>query len=179
MSTRKIIFAVNFAAQKHQNQRRKNKEATPYVNHPIEVANLLATVGEIDDEIVLIAALLHDTLEDTATTPEEIKNLFGSEVLSIVQELTDDKTLPKQQRKTMQIQLAPHRSSQAKQIKLADKTCNIISIIDTPPHTWDIARRREYLLWARQVVNGLEGCNKKLENYFDRYYQKALKVLGI
>src|SRR5947199_4835157 len=113
----KLLAALNFAAQKHRAQRRKDSEATPYINHPIAVAELLARVGQVDDLSVLQAAILHDTVEDTQTTPEEIENQFGEAVRKLVAEVTDEKSLPKAERKRRQIEHAPQLSTAAKQIK--------------------------------------------------------------
>ena len=123
-----ILAAVHFAADKHRDQRRKDAEASPYINHPIEVAELLERVGGITDIVTLQGALLHDTIEDTNTTPEELEKAFGKEVRSVVEEVTDDKRLPKEDRKRLQIEHAPHVSLRAKQIKLADKIANVRSV---------------------------------------------------
>ena len=130
---RLLLSAANFAAIKHTCQRRKNVAASPYINHPIEVAELLCSVGGVEDEPILIAALLHDTIEDTETSEQEIAEAFGSQVLSLVLECTDDKSLKKQERKRLQIVNAPKKSSGAKQIKIADKICNLRSIRVDPP----------------------------------------------
>ncbi len=128
-----LIQAINFAAKKHRSQKRKGAEAEPYINHPLEVLNLLTSVGKVADFDVLIAAVLHDTIEDTKTTEEEIENLFGANVRKMVSELTDDKSLPKAERKQMQIEHAPHVSLGAKQIKLCDKISNIRDVLENPP----------------------------------------------
>lgn len=159
----KILKAVQFAATKHSNQRRKNKEASPYINHPIEVANHLSSVGEVEDEDILIAALLHDTIEDTDTTREEIAAEFGERVASLVCECTDDKSLPKLERKRLQIENAPKKSPGAKLIKIADKTCNLRAILSDPPGDWAISRQHDYFLWAEKVLVGLLGENEALD----------------
>ncbi len=130
----KLLQAVSFAAKKHIAQKRKGNDAAPYINHPLEVANLLANVGKVEDYDVLIAAVLHDTIEDTETTKEEITELFGSNVCGMVLEVTDDKSLPKSERKQKQIEHAPHLSHGAKLIKLGDKISNIHDIIENPPN---------------------------------------------
>lgn len=158
----KIIKAVKFAAEKHADQRRKNKAATPYINHPIEVAEHLFSVGGIADEDVLDAAILHDTIEDTNTTYEEIVENFGSRVANIVLECTDDKSLDRAERKRLQIVNAKNKSSEAKCVKLADKTCNLRSIIYDPPN-WSIQRQIEYFDWAELVIAGLLGENEALD----------------
>ncbi len=162
-----LLKALNFSAKKHSNQRRKGQDATPYINHPIQVAEILWQIGGIHDMIVIIAALLHDTLEDTDATTEEIERLFGKAILNVVLEVTDDKTLPKMERKRLQIQNAPHKSIFAKQLKLADKICNINDIIHSPPHTWSPQRQQEYIAWTQQVIAGIRGTNAALENYYD------------
>jgi guanosine-3',5'-bis(diphosphate) 3'-pyrophosphohydrolase len=159
----RILQAASFAATKHTGQRRKNAAAGPYINHPIEVAEHLSTVGGVTDEDILIAALLHDTVEDTDTTREEIAEWFGENVASLVMECTDDKSLPKQERKRLQIVNAPHKSPGAKQIKLADKTCNLRTMVEDPPADWPLQRQIEYFEWAEKVVAGLLGQNEALD----------------
>jgi guanosine-3',5'-bis(diphosphate) 3'-pyrophosphohydrolase len=173
-----LLKALNFAADKHRNQRRKDKEASPYINHPIQVADLLSQVGQIQDVITLAGALLHDTLEDTATTSDEIRHLFGEEVLSIVQEVTDDKRLSKVQRKRLQIEHAPYKSTRAKLIKLADKICNVSDIHRSPPSNWSYQRRLEYLAWTEKVVAGLRGVNAALEAYYETVLTAAQQALA-
>ncbi len=168
-----FLNAVKFSAYKHRNQRRKGADASPYINHPINVAELLWNVGEVRDMNILIAALLHDTIEDTETTPEEIESLFGKAVLSLVQECTDDKSLPKAERKRLQILHAPHISAAAKVIKLADKINNVEELTNNPPPDWSLERRREYLDWTEKVVSGLRGVNTALESYFDEVIREA------
>src|SRR5207237_8837529 len=138
------LRALAFAAHKHRDQRRKDAEASPYINHPIALADVLVNEGGVTDVEVLCAALLHDTVEDTATTHEELVNAFGSRVARIVAEVTDDKTLPKAERKRLQIEHAASVSSEAKLVKLADKLCNLRDVADRPPAKWDLERRREY-----------------------------------
>jgi len=162
-----LLKALHFSAKKHSNQRRKGQDAAPYINHPIQVAEILWQIGGIHDMIVIIAALLHDTLEDTDATPEEIKHLFGEAVLNLVLEVTDNKTLPKMERKRLQVQNTPHKSTRAKQIKLADKICNINDIIHSPPQSWSPQRQQEYIAWTQQVIAGSRGTNAALENYYD------------
>jgi Guanosine polyphosphate pyrophosphohydrolases/synthetases len=168
-----LIKAASFAAQKHTGQTRKGAAREPYINHPLEVANLLANVGEVSDCEVLTAAVLHDTIEDTRTTPEEITELFGEKVCGYVQEVTDDKSLPKDERKRRQVEHAPHLSHGAKQIKLADKISNITDICKSPPADWSLERKLRYIEWSESVVAGLRGANEKLEKYFDELVVKA------
>lgn len=169
----KLLEAASFAAQKHRDGRRKGSDAEPYINHPLEVANLLANVGGVSDVDILLAAVLHDTIEDTETTREELEDRFGKRVSEFVLEVTDDKNLPKQERKRLQIEHAPHLSAEAKQIKLADKISNIRDITNNPPHEWSLQRRREYIEWGESVATGLRGVNRPLENLFDQTVANA------
>ena len=168
-----LLKAASFAAKKHRYQKRKGDDAEPYVNHPLEVANLLANVGQIEDYDILIAAVLHDTVEDTETTPEELKELFGEKVCGYVLEVTDDKSLPKAERKQKQVEHAPHLSGGAKQIKLGDKISNITDVTNNPPAGWSKERKIEYVEWGERVVAGLRGVNQNLENYFDETVRRA------
>jgi GTP diphosphokinase / guanosine-3',5'-bis(diphosphate) 3'-diphosphatase len=162
-----LLKALSFAARKHQHQRRKNAEASPYINHLITVADILWNVGEVYDLPTLAAAVLHDTLEDTATTPEELETAFGQQVRTIVEEVTDDKRLPKQVRKRLQVQHAMDASLEARCVKLADKISNVADMLETPPADWSLQRRRNYVVWAEEVVDQLRGTNARLEAYFD------------
>lgn len=157
-----LLCAIQFAAERHRNQRRKDVDASPYINHPIAVAHLLATEGGVSDISVLMAAILHDTIEDTGTTVEELRSLFGAEVAEIVSEVTDDKTLPKQRRKDLQVQLAPQKSHKAALIKIADATCNLRDLVDAPPPKWSLEQRQEYFNWAARVVARLRCENASL-----------------
>ena len=178
-NTGQLLKAIRFSADKHRNQRRKDNAHSPYINHPIDVAQLLWDVGNVRDVSVLLAAILHDTIEDTRTHPDEIRDTFGADVLALVLEVTDDKSLPKQDRKRLQIETAPHKSIGAKLIKLADKGCNIRDLLAMPPENWSLECRCEYLLWSEQVVSGLRGTNPALEEYFDREFASGKILLGI
>jgi guanosine-3',5'-bis(diphosphate) 3'-pyrophosphohydrolase len=167
-----ILDAAAFAADKHRNQRRKDKGGSPYINHPIGLAALLANEGGVTDARVLAAALLHDTIEDTETTPAELEERFGAAIKDIVLEVTDDKSLPKAERKQLQVEHAPHISREAKLVKLADKIGNLGDILASPPADWPTARKREYFEWANDVVNGLRGTNAALEAIFDGLYAR-------
>jgi len=169
-----LLKSIAFAADKHKNQRRKDAEGSPYINHPIALANLLANEGGIANVDVLCAAILHDTIEDTETTESELNQLFGEKITSIVLEMTDDKSLPKETRKLKQIEHAPHASIEAKMVKLADKICNVRDIIQSPPADWSQERKREYLVWSKLVVDGLRGTNVKLEKIFDELISKGV-----
>ncbi len=174
-----LFKAYRFSAGKHRNQRRKDSVKSPYINHPIEVAQLLWNVGGVRDANVLLAAILHDTIEDTNTGPEEIRDNFGDEVLSLVLEVTDDKNLPKIKRKRLQIEAAPKKSNGARLITLADKCCNIHDLNSMPPKNWNHKRRTEYLQWTEQVVAGLRSTNAALEEYYDRELTNGKAILNI
>jgi guanosine-3',5'-bis(diphosphate) 3'-pyrophosphohydrolase len=165
-----LLKALAFAARKHRDQRRKDAQASPYINHPIALADVLVNEAAVTDVDVLCAALLHDTLEDTETTPEELEREFGREIAAIVLELTDNKMLKKGTRKRMQIAHAAAASREAKLVKLADKICNLRDINARPPAHWDLRRRREYFDWAKTVVDRLRGADARLEAAFDRAY---------
>lgn len=176
-SATRLLMAIAFAAEKHRHQRRKDAAASPYINHPISVANALAVEGRVTDEAILLAACLHDTVEDTETTFEEIEEIFGTEVSNLVRNVTDDKSLEKAQRKQLQIEHAATSSDKAKQIKVADKICNIRDITTCPPQDWSLERRTEYLDWSQKVVSGCRGVNLSLEKAFDDAIKKAYEVL--
>ena len=167
-----ILKALEFASLKHRDQRRKDADASPYINHPIALANVLTLEGVIED-MVLAAALLHDTLEDTQTTPAELREHFGDRIAGIVEEVTDDKNLLKAERKRLQIEHASAISREARLVKLADKICNVRDVANHPPARWDLARRREYFDWAKAVVDRMRGTHSGLERRFDEAY--ALK----
>jgi (p)ppGpp synthase/HD superfamily hydrolase len=167
-----LFAALSFAAEKHRDQRRKDRDASPYINHPIALADLLVSHG-VTDLAVLQAALLHDTIEDTETTPDEIEARFGADVRALVEAVTDDKRLPKPLRKQLQVDHAASLSDGAKLIKLADKICNVADIARAPPANWDLQRRREYLAWADDVVAGCRGVHAALEAQFDRVLADA------
>jgi guanosine-3',5'-bis(diphosphate) 3'-pyrophosphohydrolase len=165
-----LFKALAFAAGKHRDQRRKDAEASPYINHPIALADVLVNEGGVTDVEVLCAALLHDTVEDTATTHEELLDAFGSRIARVVAEVTDDKALSKAERKRLQVEHAVHLSPQAKLVKLADKICNLRDVALHPPAHWDLARRREYFDWARSVVDRLGAVEPRLHAAFERAY---------
>ena len=167
-----VIRATHFAAIKHRDQRRKDSAASPYINHPVTLAEILSVEGGISDPVVLAAALLHDTLEDTQTTSEELRGQFGSAIAEIVQEVTDVKWLDKAARKRFQIARARRSSKGAKLVKLADKIANLRDILANPPAKWSIERKREYFDWAKKVIDQVRGTNLKLERHFDTLYQQ-------
>ncbi len=164
----KLLTAVDFAAKKHRSQKRKGSEEIPYINHPVEVASQISNIGDFHDIKVLCAAILHDTVEDTDATAEEIVEIFGADVCKMVLEVTDDKSLPKAERKLLQIEHSPHLSDGAKHIKLSDKICNIRDVTNDPPAFWSLERREDYLNWAEKVVAGVRGVNENLEGLFDQ-----------
>jgi guanosine-3',5'-bis(diphosphate) 3'-pyrophosphohydrolase len=166
--TRKVFQALAFAAHKHRDQRRKDESASPYINHPIALADILVNEGGIIDHVVLCAAILHDTIEDTETSYEELVGVFGREIADVVAEVTDNKSLDAAVRKLSEIEHAAHASPRAKLVKLADKTCNLRDLAATPPPEWSDDRRAAYLDWARKVVAGIRGANAALEAAFDK-----------
>jgi guanosine-3',5'-bis(diphosphate) 3'-pyrophosphohydrolase len=182
-----IIAAVSFAAIRHKNQTRKGLGKIPYINHPIQVAKLLSDFGEENDELI-ISALLHDVIEDTTKDEKDIKELsniilnkFGETVLLTVLEVSDDKSLAVEERKRLQVVHTPELSDSAKKLKIADKICNILDIKNDPPVNWTTERKLTYIDWAKEVVNGARGLNKKLDQYFDQVYKEvysALKAKG-
>ncbi|MBF0138134.1 MAG: bifunctional (p)ppGpp synthetase/guanosine-3',5'-bis(diphosphate) 3'-pyrophosphohydrolase [Magnetococcales bacterium] len=171
-----MLRALQFAADKHRQQKRKDG-ITPYINHPIAVTETLARVGKITDMTVLLGGILHDTLEDTATTAEELTHHFGPTVAQLVQEVSDDKTLPKATRKQLQVEKAGSKSQPAKMLKLADLCCNITDLLTNPPPDWPLERRQEYLTWARRVAAGLRGSNPPLEKYLDDLIDRGVLYL--
>ena len=171
-----FIDALAFAAHKHREQRRKNVAASPYINHPIALADVLVHEGGITDIEVLCAAILHDTVEDTETTFDELAARFGHQIAGMVREVTDDKAYPKERRKAMQIEHAPHLSHGARLVKLADKICNLRDVADDPPAHWPRERRLEYFEWAKRVIDGLRGASPTLEALFDDVYTRGVET---
>jgi len=175
----KYMDATYFAAQRHRHQTRKGKERIPYINHPVRVALVLTECGETDFDL-LSAAVLHDVIEDTAKDKQEIEKLscqikerYGETVLSVVLEVTDDKSLPVEERKRLQVMHTPTLSDRAKKLKIADKISNIQDIAVDPPEDWPVQRKLDYLNWAKNVVEGAKGINNKLDRYFDRVYTEV------
>jgi len=166
----RILAAAQFAAEKHAGQKRKGAAQEPYVNHVIEVARLVADSSSTLDTELIMACFLHDVVEDTEVTPQEVALRFGSDVASLVAEVTDDKSLPREARKALQITSAPKKSLRAQALKLADKISNLRSILASPPADWTLERRRQYFDWARQVIDGLSSPNPLLKAEFDRVY---------
>ena len=179
----KIFKALEFAANRHKYQTRKGVGKIPYINHPVQVAKTLIDYGE-DDTDFIVSALLHDVVEDTAQNESQVKDLsgkilkmFGENVLLTVLEVSDNKELPVDERKQLQIQMTPNLSDRAKKLKIADKICNIQDIINDPPEGWPEDRKIAYIHWAKQVVNGARGLNHEMDEYFDEIYTLSLQKL--
>ncbi|MDA3953029.1 MAG: HD domain-containing protein [Bacteroidales bacterium] len=183
MNNAKIIEAIYFAGVRHKDQTRKGLGRIPYINHPIQVAKVLSDFGENDDDLIK-SALLHDVIEDTTKNEKEIKELsniilekFGEIVLLTVLEVSDNKSLPVEERKKLQVVNTPKLSDSAKKLKIADKICNILDIKNDPPVNWSLKRKLSYLDWANKVVSGAKGVNKKLDHYFDQVYNETYSFL--
>ena len=174
-NTKLLVRAIEFAARKHRMQRRKDVEASPYINHPIALMSVLCVEAGIDDATVLAVAALHDTVEDTETTPAELEQEFGGDIAKLVGEMTDDKMLPKAERKRLQIEHAHTMTKKAALVKLADKICNVRDIAASPPARWSEVRRREYFEWAKAVVDGLKDPHPTLRKLFDEAYAASLR----
>jgi guanosine-3',5'-bis(diphosphate) 3'-pyrophosphohydrolase len=172
LELKQLIKTLAFATQKHRHQRRKDIEASPYINHPITLVDILVNEGEVTDPDTLIAALLHDTIEDTDTTVEEIVSEFGPVIAELVMEVTDDGTLSQRERKALQVKHAPGLSYKAKLVKLADKIANLRDINRSPPAGWTLERSQTYFDWAKEVIDGLRGTHENLEAIFDEVYEK-------
>src|ERR1044071_4152161 len=175
-SVRRILSAARFAAEKHAQQKRKGQNAEPYFNHLLEVAELIAASSPHLDIELVMAAFLHDTVEDTGVTLQELEQLFGKDVATLVDEVTDDKSLPKEVRKQLQVKNAPKKSERAQTLKLADKISNLRSILASPPAGWDRERKQQYFEWARQVVAGLANPNPFLKTEFDQTYSMITQL---
>lgn len=177
MTQLQLLQAIHFAAQKHRHQRRKDDGKTPYINHPILVALQLADIGGIMDPEILAGAILHDTLEDTETTAEELETQFGARVRSLVEAVSDDKSLPKQERKQLQINHAASLSTGAALIKISDKIANLKDLVNSPPAGWTVERQQQYLDWAVAVVKNCPAVNKTLEAHFQETVTAARQAL--
>jgi (p)ppGpp synthase/HD superfamily hydrolase len=170
-SIQRILAAARFAAEKHASQRRKGENGEPYFNHLLEVAELIAASSRDLDVELVMAAFLHDIVEDTGVTSSELEKRFGKAVADLVAEVTDDKSLPKETRKQLQVEETPEKSARAQTLKLADKISNLRAIITTPPVGWNLDRKRQYFEWAKQVVSGITDPNHYLKSEFDNAYQ--------
>jgi GTP diphosphokinase / guanosine-3',5'-bis(diphosphate) 3'-diphosphatase len=167
-----FVRALAFASRKHSQQRRKDADASPYINHPIALVSILAVEAGINDSETLCAALLHDTIEDTDTSVEELVETFGRPVAALVQEVTDDKHLPKAERKRHQVEHAAHLSPKARAVKIADKIANLRDVADSPPSKWPHSRRQEYFDWAKQVVDNIVDPPTDLLRLFNATYDR-------
>jgi guanosine-3',5'-bis(diphosphate) 3'-pyrophosphohydrolase len=174
-----LLTALEFAAAKHRLQRRKDAPGSPYVNHLIEVAGILANTGRVHDTGTLVAAILHDTLEDTATTAEELEREFGPETRAIVEEVSDDKRLPKAERKRLQVERAAALSAPAKLITLADKISNVRDVTLRPPPTSSLGGTGKYIEWTEQVVGRIRGTHAALEALYDSTLADARAALAL
>ncbi|SRR6266849_2863521 len=172
----RILAAASFAAKAHAGQKRKGAAAEPYINHLIEVAELVASSGSELDVNLIMACFLHDVVEDTSVTPQEVARLFNDDVASLVMEATDNKTLPKDERKAMQVKTAPHKSARAQTLKLADKISNLRALLTSPPPDWSRERKRQYFEWARAVVSGFTSSNPYLFDEFEKTYQRISEI---
>ncbi|MFH4979937.1 hypothetical protein AB6A40_006646 [Gnathostoma spinigerum] len=170
-----VIKACDFAARRHRTQRRKDLLQTPYINHPIGVAHILTSEANITDLATITAAILHDTVEDTNTSFEEIEEMFGKEVHDIVKECSDDKSLPREVRKKLQVENAPRRSLKARLVIMADKLYNCRDAERSTPVGWDRSRKLEYMRWAKRVVERFEPTNKALESALNEVFSRNLE----
>lgn len=171
--------AALFASIKHKHQKRKGADKVPYINHLIEVTDILINTGGVTEIDVIVTALLHDTVEDTNTTFEEIENIFGAKVAHYVSEVTDDKTLPQAKRKELQITHANSMSFEAKLVKLADKICNVREILENPPEGWSNERKVHYFFWSKAVVDNLGDVNKPMQKKFEEIFNLAINTVII
>jgi guanosine-3',5'-bis(diphosphate) 3'-pyrophosphohydrolase len=162
-----VTRALKDATDRHEPQRRKNAKQSPYINHPITLFQILVEIGKVTDAVALAAALLHDTIEDTGATEAELAEKFGADVAAVVVEVSDDKSLPKPERKRLQIEHAAHSSFRAKLVKLADKIANLRDMVTDPPAYWPLERQQAYFDWAAAVLEGLRGTNEALEQAFE------------
>jgi guanosine-3',5'-bis(diphosphate) 3'-pyrophosphohydrolase len=172
----RILAAARFAAEHHSRQKRKGEAGEPYINHLIEVAELIANSSNVLDADLVMAGFLHDTVEDTNVTPQELEQRFGKEVASLVMEVTDDKSLPKEERKAIQVKDAHTKTPRAQTLKLADKISNLRALLSTPPANWSVQRKRDYFDWARDVVSRLTHPNPTLKAEFDRTYARIHEI---
>ena len=168
-----ILSAAIFAAEKHRDQIRKDQNGSPYITHPLAVAHILWEIGDIRETEILQAAILHDTLEDTPTTQAELASQFSKIILAIVLEVSDDKSLPKLERKRRQVLHAPELSRAARLVKLGDKLINCNDVLESPPNGWDLERRRDYVQWSADVIWQIRGVNPPLERAFDAVIYEA------
>ncbi len=174
-----VLDALEFAAQKHRGQYRKGADKSPYINHLISVTRLLAGAGQVMDTQTLQAGVLHDILEDTNTTVEELTGRFGADVAGVVQEVTDDKSLPKLERKRLQEAHAASMSHSAKLVKAADKIANLVDLTNFPPLDWEQERLREYVAWSERVVAACGELPAGLQYEYSVVINRARKAVNI
>ncbi|MCZ6533731.1 MAG: HD domain-containing protein [SAR324 cluster bacterium] len=175
--TTELLRAISFAAEKHRDHRRKGAIAAPYINHPITVAQQLAEAGCEHDTDLLMAAVLHDVIEDTDSTEEELQALFGTRVAGIVMEVTDDKALRSSERKALVVKHIAGKSREARLLKLSDLIANVYDVIHHPPN-WQPERKRNYFDWGERVVNAMRGIHPALERRFAELLDEARRGLG-
>lgn len=181
MSLEVISRAAAFSADAHRNQRRKNAEGTPYINHPLRVGAYVARavteqgdLSDIDRATIIAAAYLHDTVEDTSVLPMDLQREFGSRITAVVAEVTDNKSLSKLERKQLQVVNAPKKSREAKFVKLADKLDNLTDLLSELPKGWTPEIRRGYFVWAYHTIAGMRGTSELLESELDVVFGKVL-----
>jgi guanosine-3',5'-bis(diphosphate) 3'-pyrophosphohydrolase len=174
---RLVSEAAELAARRHSGQQRKGDENEPYINHLAEVASLLAAVTDGEDADLVAAGWLHDTIEDTDTSHDELAQRFGARVAGLVEEVTDDMTLAKSERRRLQVIDAPKKSPGAKLIKIADKISNIRARIFFEPDAEQQEELADYLAWADQVVRSCRGVNARLDALFDEAVANARETL--
>ncbi len=175
-AVRLVTQAADFAARRHAGQKRKGASGAPYVNHLLEVAALVAATPAGRDPDLVAAALLHDIVEDEHATPAEVETLFGPKIRHLVEELTDDMSLPKHERKRRQVEEIAAKSPGARLLKLADKVSNVREIAEDPPADWSAEQRRAYAEWGRAVVDaGCRGLDAELERQLDEAAAKVLQ----
>ena len=172
-----ITHALRFAAERHSSQRRKGQAKEPYVNHLAEVSELVADATEGKDVNLIAAALLHDTIEDTETSSDELVATFNNDIAQLVADVTDDKSLPKQDRKNLQVVNSRAQNMRVKLLKLADKTSNLRSLANSPPENWNTEQKQAYIDWTIKVAAGLKGVNPWLEERFDEALRRAQQAL--
>ncbi|MDJ0951930.1 MAG: HD domain-containing protein [Alphaproteobacteria bacterium] len=173
----RLTRALSFAAEAHANQRRKGAAQEPYLNHLVEVLDLVAQATGGDDVDLLIASLLHDVVEDTSVTEDELTEAFGARVAEIVQANSDDMSLPKDQRRRKRIADMPHKSPDARIVKTADVISNIRAIVTSPPAGWTADRKLGYLEGCRQLIDAGRGANAALERVFDQTVADAERAI--
>lgn len=173
-----LLETITYAIIKHDGQKRKDENAYPFIVHPIDVASILIKAGVTDND-VLNAAILHDVVEDTSATYEEVKTKFGKSVADYVQEVSDDKSLSKLERKKAQIEHAKVISEGAKLIKLADKISNLTSLSNSVPKSWPAIWEKGYFAWAKLCTDNMSGLSEQLDAQLNTLYQNALSDLDI